>query len=244
MEAQRTPPEPCGLKRVTGMKTALIVGASRGLGLGLVAEHLKRGFDVIATVRKAGDEPALKVLPGAERLTIHHADVTSDADIARLAADLPGILDIVFINAGIIGPGSVVDASSDQFENAMHTNVFGPIRLAHALLDKVREKIGVLALISSRLGSIEEASGGHKEVYRATKAAQNSLARSLWLTKARERGVTVLSIHPGWVKTDMGGQGADIDIETSVTGMADQLAANVGADAHRFIDYSGHEIAW
>jgi NAD(P)-dependent dehydrogenase (short-subunit alcohol dehydrogenase family) len=222
----------------------LIVGASRGLGLGLVAEHLKRGFDVVATVRKSADEAPLKALSGAERLTVLHADVTSDADIARLTATVPGSLDVVFVNAGIIGPKSVVDASSDELDNAMHTNVFGPIRLAHALLGQIREKTGVLALMSSRMGSIGEASSGYSEVYRATKAAQNSLARSLWLTKAQERGVTVLSIHPGWVKTDMGGQGADIDVETSVSGMADQLAANVGTNAHRFIDYSGQEIAW
>ena len=224
-------------------QTILIVGASRGLGLGLVAEHLKRGFDVIATVRKAEDEAALKALPGAERLTLHLADVTSDADIARLAADVPKDLDVVFINAGVSGPRSVVSATADELNAAMQTNVFGPIRLAHALAGHVREQTGVLALMSSRMGSIAENTGG-MEVYRATKTAQNGFARSLWLGTARDRGVTVLSMHPGWVKTDMGGAGADIDVETSVTGMADQLKANAGAHAHRFVDYSGHEIAW
>ena len=225
-------------------RSILIVGASRGLGLGLVAEHLTRGFDVIATVRKPADEADLKALPGAERLTVLQADVTSDADIARLAETVPADLDVVFINAGIIGPRSVVDASAAELDTAFHTNVFGPIRLAHALIDKVREGTGVLALMSSRMGSIGEQSSGHSPVYRATKAAQNSLARSFWLTDAKDRGVAVLSIHPGWVKTDMGGPNADIDVHTSVTGMADQLAANSGANAHRFIDYSGQDIAW
>lgn len=224
-------------------QSILIVGASRGLGLGLVAEHLKRGFDVIATVRKTEDEAALKALPGAERLTLHLADVTSDADIARLAADLPKDLDVVFVNAGVSGPRSVVDATPDELNAVMQTNVFGPIRLAHALAGHVREQTGILALMSSRMGSIAENTGG-MEVYRATKTAQNGFARSLWLGSAKDRGVTVLSIHPGWVKTDMGGSGADIDVDTSVTGMADQLAANAGAHAHRFIDYSGREIAW
>ena len=222
----------------------LVVGASRGLGLGLVAEHLKRGFDVIATVRKPADEAPLKALAGAERLTIHHADVTSDADIARLAADLPATLDIVFINAGVSGPKSVTGATADELNAVMQTNVFGPIRLAHALAGHVREQTGILALMSSAMGSIAENQSGSAEVYRATKTAQNSFARSLWLTKARARGVTVLSVHPGWVKTDMGGQGADIDVETSVIGMADQLVAQAGAHAHRFIDYSGRDIAW
>lgn len=222
----------------------LIVGASRGLGLGLVGEHLKRGFDVIATVRQAEDEPALKALPGAERLTIHHLDVTSDDDIARLVSALTGPLDIAFINAGISGPKSVTAATADELNAVMQTNVFGPVRLAHALADNVREATGILALMSSAMGSIGENKSGGMEVYRATKTAQNSFARSLWLSKTRDRGVTVLSVHPGWVKTDMGGSNADIDIDTSVTGIADQLAAHVGAGTHTFIDYSGRELAW
>ncbi len=225
-------------------QTILIVGASRGLGRGLVAEHLKRGLNVIATVRKAADEAGLKALPGAERLTLHHLDVTSDADIARLAADLAGPIDVVVVNAGVSGPRSVTGASADDLADVMQTNVFGPVRLAHALLGHIREQTGVLALMSSAMGSIAENPNGSMEVYRATKTAQNSLARSLWLSAAKARGVTVLSLHPGWVKTDMGGAGADIDIETSVTGMADQLQANAGAHVHRFIDYSGREIAW
>ncbi len=225
-------------------QTILIVGASRGLGLGLVAEHLKRGFDVIATVRKTEDEPALKALPGAERLTLQHADVTSDADIARLAADLPRGLDVAFINAGVYGPSSVTEASLDDLDGVMRTNVFGPIRLAHALLDHIKPDTGVLAFMSSAMGSIGENDNGRGAVYRSTKTAQNSLARSLWTTEGKAAGVTVLSIHPGWVKTDMGGENADIDVQTSVAGIADQLAANAGAHAHRFIAYDGREIAW
>jgi NAD(P)-dependent dehydrogenase (short-subunit alcohol dehydrogenase family) len=232
------------MNKDTDMKTILIVGASRGLGLGLVAEHLKRGFTVIATVRKAADEADLKALPGAERLTLHHLDVTSDDDIARLARDLPADLDIAFINAGISGPKSVVTASADELNQIMQANVFGPVRLAHALIGKVRRDTGILAFMSSVMGSIAENESGGMEVYRASKTAQNSLARSLWIGSAKEVGVTVLSVHPGWVKTDMGGSGADIDVDTSVTGIADQLAAHHGTHAHRFIDYSGREIAW
>jgi NAD(P)-dependent dehydrogenase (short-subunit alcohol dehydrogenase family) len=225
-------------------QTILIVGASRGLGLGLVAEHLARGFDVIATVRKPEDEAGLKALPGAERLTLHQIDVTSDADIGRLVAHLSTPLDIAFINAGVAGPKSVVSADADTLNQVMQANVFGPVRLAHALLGHVREQTGTLAFMSSIMGSIAENESGGMEVYRASKTAQNSLARSLWLTAALPSGITVLSIHPGWVRTDMGGSGADIDVATSVAGIADQLAANAGAQAHRFIDYTGREIAW
>ena len=224
-------------------QSILIVGASRGLGLGLVAEHLKRGFDVIATVRKAEDEPALKALPGAERLTIHHADVTSDADIARLTAALPKPLDIVFINAGVSGPKSVTEATADELSDVMQTNVFGPIRLAHALAGHVREQTGILALMSSAMGSIGENQNGAMAVYRATKTAQNGFARSLWLTAAKDRGVTVLSVHPGWVKTDMGGAGAFLTVEQSATALANVLSARHPAE-HRFVSYDGSEIAW
>lgn len=226
------------------MPSILIVGASRGLGLGLVAEHLKRGFDVIATIRKTQDEPALKALPGADRLTIHHLDVTSDADIARIAADLPNPVDIVFINAGISGPKSVTTATADELNALMQANVFGPVRLAHALAGHVKAQTGILAFMSSAMGSIGENQNGTMEVYRASKTAQNGFARSLYLTQAKHRGVTVLSVHPGWVKTDMGGANADIDVDTSVSGIADQLKAHAGSQAHLFIDYSGRQIAW
>ena len=144
--------------------------------------------------------------------------MTSDDDIERLASSLTSPLDIAFINAGVSGPKSVTTASADELNDAMQTNVFGPIRLAHALVGRVREQTGVLALMSSAMGSIGENQSGSMEVYRATKTAQNSFARSLWLSAAKDRGVTVLSVHPGWVKTDMGGSNANIDVETSVTG--------------------------
>lgn len=224
--------------------TALIVGASRGLGLGLVAEYLSRGWTVLATVRDASGEAALKALTGSERVSVHFADVTSDADIARLSSDLPGGLDAVFINAGVYGPSSLTEASLEDLDAVMRTNAFGPIRLAHALLGHLKPNTGVLALMSSVMGSIAETESGFGAVYRATKAAQNSLARSLWADEGRKSGITVLSVHPGWVRTDMGGPGADIDVETSVAGMVDQLAAAVGRHDHRFVAYDGREIGW
>jgi NAD(P)-dependent dehydrogenase (short-subunit alcohol dehydrogenase family) len=225
-------------------RTALIVGASRGLGLGLVAEYLSRGWTVIATVRDASGEMALKALPGAERLGVHHADVTSDADITRLAAEVSGPLDLLFVNAGIMGPGDMTATTADEIDRVMRTNAFGPSRLAWALIDRVREQTGVLALMSTGMGSIADNTSGGYDVYRASKAAQNMLARSLWVGPARARGVTVLSVNPGWVRTDMGGPGGTIDVETSCRGMADQIAANAGAHEHRFIGWNGLELPW
>ena len=225
-------------------QTVLIVGASRGLGLGLTAEYLSRGWSVIATVRDASGEMALKALPGAERLGVHHADVTSDADITRLAAEVSGPLDLLFVNAGIMGPGDMTSAAADEIDRVMQTNAFGPSRLAWALIDRVREQTGVLALMSTGMGSIADNTSGGYDVYRASKAAQNMLARSLWVGPARARGVTVLSVNPGWVRTDMGGPGGTIDVETSCRGMADQIAANASTHEHRFIGWNGLELAW
>jgi NAD(P)-dependent dehydrogenase (short-subunit alcohol dehydrogenase family) len=224
--------------------TALIVGASRGLGLGLVAEYLSRGWRVIATVRDASGEAALNALPGMERMSVLHADVTSDADIARLASAIDAPLDLAFINAGIMGPPDMASASAAEIDRVMQTNAFGPSRLAWALVDRVREQTGVLALMSTGMGSIADNTSGGYDIYRASKAAQNMLARSLWVGPARARGVTVLSVNPGWVRTDMGGPGGTIDVETSCRGMADQIAANAGAHEHRFIGWNGLELPW
>lgn len=228
----------------TPTKTALIVGASRGLGLGLVREHLGRGWAVIATVRDDAGEAALKALKADSRLTVLRADVTSDADIARLSAAVKGPLDLLLLNAGIMG--SAHDKGSDPvwLTQVMQTNAFGPIRLAWAFLGHLRSNTGVIAFMSSRMGSIADTDESGYDLYRASKAAQNMLARALWASPGRRQGLTVLSIHPGWVKTDMGGPGADIDVRTSAKGVADQIEANAGSGLNRFLRWNGEELPW
>lgn len=224
-------------------QTALIVGASRGLGLGLAGEYLNRGWRVMATVRDDAGERALKALAGAERLAVQRVDVAEDADIARLAHAVTDPLDLLFINAGVMGEPDVTRMSPDAIAQVMQVNAFGPARLAWALKDRVRADTGVVAFMSTGMGSIGDNTSGGYDVYRASKAAQNMLARSFWLG-VRAGGVTVLSVNPGWVKTDMGGPGATIDVATSVAGMADQVEAHVGRHEHRFIGWNGRELPW
>ena len=107
-------------------QTALIVGASRGLGLGLAEEYLRRGWRVIATVRDAGGESVLKGLSGAERLTIERADVAVAADRKALAARIEGPLDLLFLNAGIMGPADLEGASDVEVDRVIQTNAFAP----------------------------------------------------------------------------------------------------------------------
>ena len=225
-------------------QTALIVGASRGLGLGLAEEYLRRGWRVIATVRDAGGEAALKGLSGAERLTIERADVAVAADRRALAARIEGPLDLLFLNAGIMGPADLEGASDVEVDRVIQTNAFGPTRLAWALIDRVRDRAGVVAFMSTGMASIADNTSGGYDAYRASKAAQNMLARSLWVRAAQPRGIAVLSVNPGWVQTDMGGPGATIDVATSVRGIADQIEANAGRNEHRFVGWNGRVLEW
>jgi len=228
---------------MTQIQSALVVGASRGIGLGLVEELLKRGARVWATVRDDDGETTLKGLTGADRLTVLRADVTADDDAARLARDVEGPLDLLFVNAGVMGPRDLASAGWDQIDETMRTNAFGPARLAWALLDRVRDGAGVLALMTSGMGSIQDNTSGGFDVYRASKAAQNMLARGLSLA-GRDRGLTVLSVNPGWVRTDMGGDGAAIDVATSSTGIVDQLERHAGRGGHHFVGWNGRELPW
>lgn len=225
-------------------KTALIVGASRGIGLGLVEEYLARGWSVIATVRDAEAEAELTAMDRTGRLTVARADVTYDSDLQALADRIEGPLDLLYINAGIMGPEEMTTASPEEINRVMQTNAFGPARLAWALADKVRPKTGVIALMSTGMASIADNTSGGYDVYRASKAAQNMLARSLWVGPGQARGLTVLSVNPGWVKTAMGGRGATIDVPTSARGIADQIEAHAGSGEHRFIGWNGRELPW
>lgn len=221
------------------MPSALILGASRGLGLGVAHEFAKRGWTVTGTVRKEEDRPALE-RAGAHALL---CDITDPAAVAALHGQVPAGLDLLFVNAGVSGPKHQ-DAGHTTAEEAgalFLTNAVAPVAAARALQDRLAAD-GVLAFMSSRMGSVALNDNGSLELYRASKAALNSLTRSM---VAKDGGaLTVLTLHPGWVQTDMGGQGADLDVPTSVHGLADVILAQRGLPGSRFLDYSGAELAW
>jgi NAD(P)-dependent dehydrogenase (short-subunit alcohol dehydrogenase family) len=218
---------------------ALIVGASRGIGLALARELSVRGWAVTATERTPS---ALRELPG---VAVERADVADDASGAKLAARLAGRrFRVVLLNAGIYGPRDATAgaATAELIAELMVVNAIGPIRLARRLLPLVEEG-GTLAFMSSRMGSVAANTSGNGELYRASKAALNSLTRSLVAKDLAGRAVTVLTLHPGWVRTDMGGGGADLSVEDSARGLADVLAAPHGP-GHHFLDHAGNAIAW
>lgn len=229
-------------------KWALVVGASRGLGLGLAAELQHRGWNVVATVRDEAGERRLEKLakkPGGE-VRVEHLDINDDRQIAALRRRLDGLeFELVFVNAGISpkGRSDAATATREEAAAVFMTNAVSPLRIAHAFLDRVREGPGIVAFMSSGLGSVANKTDSYSELYSASKAALNSLSRSLAASLGRRR-VTVLAIAPGWVRTDMGGRGAPLSVEESARGIVDVLESRAGTGHHGFVDYRGRDVEW
>ncbi|GAB7070638.1 SDR family NAD(P)-dependent oxidoreductase [Mycobacterium hodleri] len=223
--------------------TALIVGASKGLGLAMVAEFLRRDWRVVATVR--GDAPApLRELDASGRLEIETLDVTVPEQIAALRDRLAGRrLDLLFVNAGIAHDNvPVAEVSTDSFVEVMVTNALSPLRVVETLEDLVPES-GTIGIMSSRQGSISQNTRGGHEVYRASKSALNQLFRSY---AARHAGDprTLLLINPGHVQTELGGKGATLTVDDSVPGVVDVIVAHAGDGGLQFLDYHDAVVPW
>jgi NAD(P)-dependent dehydrogenase (short-subunit alcohol dehydrogenase family) len=233
---------------MTEARWALVVGASRGLGLGLAAELRRRGWNVVGTVRDAAGERRLAELPAetggdpAGRAARHQQRCRG-----RRVAPAPRwqVFDLVFVNAGIApqGRGDAASASREEAAAVFLTNAVSPARLARAFVDRVRDGPVVIAFMSSGLGSVANKTDSYGEFYSASKAALNSLSRSLAASLGRRR-ITVLAVAPGWVRTDMGGPGAPLIVEQSVSGIVDVLESRAGTGRHGFVDYRGREVAW
>ena len=224
-------------------KTALIIGASRGLGLGLVKQLLQDGWDVAATVRDPNKADALKAVGPVQ---IEKLDMDDQQAVIALAQHLKDrTFDLLFVNAGVKGPANQEPgyATLAEVGQLFFTNAVAPINLAQRFVGQIRKDTGVLAFMSSVLGSVTIPDGSDLALYKASKAALNSMTNS-FITQLGEPKPTVLSLHPGWVKTDMGGENAHIDVETSVRGLVDQVNAYTGKGGHHFVDYKGDTIAW
>ena len=231
----------------TRSKTALIVGASRGLGLGLAEELVRRGWRVIATARSPdpGSKLAAAVAGSGGKLSVERVDVSDAPGVDSFCKRVSGQpLDLLFLNAGITGPKhqSVDTVTEAELGALLMTNAIAPLRIARRLLPAIIDG-GTIAFMSSRMGSVADNLTGGMDLYRLSKAALNTLTRGFAVTVVRDRKVSVLTLHPGWVRTDMGGDAAPLSIAESVTGMADVLEAPRTA-RHQFLDYQGLELPW
>ncbi|GAP35825.1 SDR family oxidoreductase [Piscinibacter sakaiensis] len=218
----------------------LVIGASRGLGRELVQQALAAGDRVTATARRADDVAALQAL-GAQAFMLDVADAVSASGLAW-RIDGAGF-DQAWLVAGVYGPRTQGLASPTEadFDAVMHTNLLGAMRVLPQLADAFAPgaRLGVL---SSRMGSIGLRNGTAGWLYRASKAALNSVVRDAALEWAGR--VTVVAFHPGWVQTDMGGRGADLTVERSAADLRRTLAGLGPADTGRFLNHDGEPLAW
>lgn len=225
-------------------KTALVIGASRGLGLGLVKQLHEEGWRVIATVR---DPQRAEPLAALGDVRIEALDIREASSVDALAQRLAGTqLDLLFINAGISGPRDATPGTAGQQDvsDIFMTNAVAPVRLAERLLSLMEPSKGVIAFMSSIMGSVTLGPEMGMPLYGASKAALNHLTRNFVASLGEETGLTVISMHPGWVRTDMGGDQAPLDVETSCRGMVEQVTKAAGQREHRFINYLGQPLLW
>ena len=223
--------------------TALITGASRGLGLALARHYAGKGWRVIACTRA-------DIMPADENgLEWRRLDVASPASITELAAGLAGRpLDLVINNAAIRGDtGGLATLDPDDFIEVMRVNALAPLLMACALLPNIEAGRGrVIANISSRAGSIAEGMIGDDDgdyAYRCSKAALNMATAKLALDLKAE-GIAVLALHPGWVRTDMGGTEAEIAVSDSAAALQGLIDRATLADSGSFRAFDGRPIAW
>jgi NAD(P)-dependent dehydrogenase (short-subunit alcohol dehydrogenase family) len=226
------------------LPTLLITGAARGIGKALCEDALRRGWGVIGSVRDAEAAKALEAELGSSFRALVF-DVTDAEAIAKAAQELDRPIDILINNAGIIGPDrqSTLDMDFDGFAQTLAVNVLAPLRVAQAFLPHLKRSARPrLMTISSNMGSMSYAKSDHL-AYRASKAAVNKVTQGL-ASDLKRFGIAVASIHPGWVRTDMGGRGADIEAGESAKGILDIAEKLDLAGTGKFLKYDGSQLAW
>jgi len=229
------------------MAVALITGANRGIGLALVKAYAGQRDKVFATVRRTSDRAELDALAAAQPkwVEVIEMDVSDPAEIGRARRKLEAEpLDVLINNAGIGGPDrqSATDMDYDGLAEALLVNSIAPLRIANAFLPNVKAAKGKIITLSSQMGSMQSASSDSL-AYRVSKAAVNRLMRGL-ATELKPQGIPVLIVHPGWVKTEMGGDGAQLKPEESAAGLIKLIDKLDLASTGKFLAWNGKELAW
>jgi NAD(P)-dependent dehydrogenase (short-subunit alcohol dehydrogenase family) len=230
----------------TPRKRLLLIGASRGLGLAIAEEYLGLGWYVVATARKSAGTALHALAEKADgRLAVEIVDITDPSQVAglheRLAAER---FDLLFVNAGVANDAgeTIAEVSTEEFVRVMVTNALSPMRVIEAFQDLV-SSTGAIAIMSSGQGSISNNETGGYEVYRASKAALNTLMRS-FAARHREDPRTLLLLAPGWVRTELGGPQARLDIHDSIPNLVKVIEAQRGKSGLQYLDYLGRTVSW
>jgi len=225
------------------MPTVLLIGASRGIGIELASQYIADGWRLIATARSDEGLERLKSM-GAQTLRV---DVANPASNSGLAWQLDGEkVDLAIYVAGAMDRASAsTPPTRDSFDAVMHTNVMGAMQVIPQIAPMVQETYGVIACISSVMGSLQETTNGNAALYRVSKAALNMVVRC---TQAEQPDITVLAIHPGWVQTDMGGAAAPLTPEQSASSLRQTLNRILEQrdPIHRgaFVNHDGQSLPW
>ncbi len=231
------------------MADILVTGANRGIGLELVRQYAADGWGVHACCRQPDSAQALQQLaadhPG--QVTIHPLEVTDDEQIAALANALRGRpIDILFNNAGVYGQADAWFGNTrrDDWLRALDVNTISPMKIMEALVDNVAmSERKIIATLSSKMGSMADNRSGGSYVYRSTKAALNAVMVSA-AHDLKPRGISAVILHPGWVRTDMGGPNGELSVSESVTAMRRILDGVSLDDAGSFYEIDGTIIPW
>jgi len=231
----------------TTIPTVMISGASRGIGAEFVRAYAADGWRVHALARAPEKSAALAELARLHggSVALHPLDVTDHAAIDALAARLQGSpIDVLLNVAGVLVANPFGKSDYDRWMQSIRVNLFGPMKMSEAFIEHVAaSEQRKIVTLTSVLGSIGGNAAGGMYDYRSTKAAVNAIMKSMSVDLAR-RGIIAVPIHPGWVRTDMGGPRAEVDAATSVAGMRGVIDALTPAQSGRFLSYQGAELAW
>jgi NAD(P)-dependent dehydrogenase (short-subunit alcohol dehydrogenase family) len=227
--------------------TLLLIGASRGLGLAMAGEFLKKGWHVVGTVRRTSSRTQLHDLADelGGQLEIETLDICDQAQVSALRERLSGkVFDMLFVNAGTTNreTETIAEVTTDEFTRVMVTNSLSPMRVVEALDELVTES-GLIGIMSSGQGSVTNNVSGMREVYRGSKAALNQFMRSYAARHAGTSRAMVL-MAPGWVRTEMGGADARLSIEESVPNLVNVLIKKQGNPGLEYLDYLGRTVPW
>lgn len=232
------------------MKTTLITGANRGIGLEFSRQFAADGWCVLACSRHPEKSDSLNKLAAKypEQITVHALDVADHAQIKRLALALANkSIDLLLNNAGVYPDSkgcSFGDTDYEAWAYAFLVNTMAPLKMAESFAPQItRSSQKIIVTITSTMGSVADNSRGGSYIYRSSKSAVNMVVKSLAID-LRSIGIIAVLLHPGWVRTDMGGPSGLISTEQSVSGMRNVISQFGPSDSGKFIAYDGQIIPW